>query len=81
MHSATVECGSPVATVTYDTTCEMPPPQGGTASTTKVVTDFKTETVAVTNRCNCLLTPSLGRTRGEISCDGDFCGSLDLTCN
>lgn len=43
VHSASVECGTLVATVTYDTTCEMPPPQGGTASTTTVKAVLKTD--------------------------------------
>jgi len=81
VHSARVECGSLIATVTYDTTCEMPPPQGGTASTTTVQNVLKTDTAAVTNRCNCKLKPSLGRTWGDICCQGDCCECFDLDCN
>lgn len=81
VHSASVDCppGS-IATVTYDTTCDMPPPQGGTASTTTVAARLKTENTPVTNRCNCKLLPSLGRTWGQICDEGDCCACFETSC-
>lgn len=81
IHSATVVCGNLIATVTYDTTCQLPIPPGGTVSFTKVQSFLKSDSTAITNRCNCKLQPSLGRNWGDICCQGDCCECFDLACN
>jgi hypothetical protein len=83
-HSAEVsgDCNSGLTlTVTYKTVCNLPLPPGGTLEVKNVATRLKTETLAVTNRCGCSLTPSLSRTWGDICDEGACCSCFDLTCN
>ncbi len=78
VHSASVKCGGLIATVTYETKCNLP--GGGSVTESKVQAFLKTETTSITNRCDCDLSPSLGRTWGEICCEGDCCECFDLNC-
>ncbi len=79
VHSVSVdEVSTLTVNVYYTTTCTNS--AGQPTETTTVETQAKTATTSVTNRCNCVLTPSLGRTWGQILNEGECCSCFDLTC-
>ena len=82
VHSASVDCGEGlfVAEVTYTTVCQRSVPPGGTYESTTVASRLKATSDMVKNRCQCELSPSGGRTWGQICDLGDCCTCFELIC-